>query len=170
MPAPNLSCSKADLIAENTLLRHQLALLKRQAKRPKLNPSDRAHLPPLAKTFPSHCSYPSVVATNVIRAERRAYSTAGARHPNPRQWADAAALDFLLSSAAIAGQPAGKVIVGYLLLSRASPVLATLVDVTRTPAELIAENALLRHQLRVLRRQAKRPPTCEKRRSQELRH
>ncbi len=33
--------SKADLIAKNALLRHQLALLKRQSKRPKLKPADR---------------------------------------------------------------------------------------------------------------------------------
>ncbi len=36
-------------------------------------------------------------------------------------------------------------------------MLSTLGDVTRTRAELIAENALLRHQLGILRRQVKRP-------------
>ncbi len=46
---------------------------------------------------------------------------------------------------------------GYLLPSWASPVLATLGDVTRTRAELIAENVLLRQQLGILRRQVKRP-------------
>ncbi len=50
-----------------------------------------------------------------------------------------------------------KWLFGYLLPSRASAVLATLVDVTRTRAELIAENALLRHQLGILRRHVKRP-------------
>lgn len=35
-----------------------------------------------------------------------------ARHPNPRQRADAASQDFLLSSGAIAGQPARKVVLG----------------------------------------------------------
>ncbi len=40
----DLSRSKADLIAENALLRHQLALLKRQSGRPKLSQSDRLHL------------------------------------------------------------------------------------------------------------------------------
>ena len=45
----DLSRSKADLIAENALLRHQLALLKRQAKRPRLSPADRLNLLVLAK-------------------------------------------------------------------------------------------------------------------------
>ncbi len=38
-----------------------------------------------------------------------------------------------------------------------SLVLGTLVDLTRGKAELLAENALLRHQLVILRRQVKRP-------------
>ncbi len=50
-----------------------------------------------------------------------------------------------------------KWLFGYLRPSRASPVLVTLGDLTRTRAELIAENALLRHQLGILRRQVKRP-------------
>ena len=41
--------SKADLIAENALLRHQLKLLKRQSKRPQLKPADRLSLLLLAK-------------------------------------------------------------------------------------------------------------------------
>ena len=36
-------------------------------------------------------------------------------------------------------------------------VLSTLADLTRGKAELVAENALLRHQLIILRRQVKRP-------------
>lgn len=36
-------------------------------------------------------------------------------------------------------------------------VLGTLADLTRGKAELLAENALLRHQLIILRRQVKRP-------------
>jgi hypothetical protein len=40
----DLSRSKVDLIAENALLRHQLALLKRQSKRPHLKPADRLSL------------------------------------------------------------------------------------------------------------------------------
>ena len=42
--AVDLSRSKVDLIAENALLRHQLALLKRQSKRPRLKPADRLSL------------------------------------------------------------------------------------------------------------------------------
>ena len=38
-----------------------------------------------------------------------------------------------------------------------SLVLGTLADLTRGKAELVAENALLRHQLIILRRQVKRP-------------
>ena len=45
----DLSRSKADLIAENVLLRHQLALLKCQTKRPRLKPADRLNLLLLAK-------------------------------------------------------------------------------------------------------------------------
>jgi len=45
----DLSRSKADLIAENALLRHQLALLKRQTKRPKLKSADRLSLLVLAR-------------------------------------------------------------------------------------------------------------------------
>ena len=45
----DLSRSKADLISENALLRHQLALLKRQSKRPMLKPADRLSLLLLAK-------------------------------------------------------------------------------------------------------------------------
>ena len=45
----DLSRSKADLIAKNALLRHQLILLNRQTGRPKLSPSDRLHLLLLAK-------------------------------------------------------------------------------------------------------------------------
>ena len=45
----DLSRSKADLISENALLRHQLALLKRQSKRPKLKPADRLSLLLLAR-------------------------------------------------------------------------------------------------------------------------
>jgi hypothetical protein len=45
----DLSRSKANLVAENALLRHQLAWLKRQSKRPKLKPSDRLSLLLLAK-------------------------------------------------------------------------------------------------------------------------
>jgi hypothetical protein len=37
----DLARSKADLIAENALLRHQLALLKRQSQRPRRTPSAR---------------------------------------------------------------------------------------------------------------------------------
>jgi hypothetical protein len=40
----DLSRSKTDLIAENALLRHQLALLNRQSKRLRLKPADRLSL------------------------------------------------------------------------------------------------------------------------------
>jgi putative transposase len=40
--------------------------------------------------------------------------------------------------------------------------LGTLADLTRGKAELLAENALLRHQLIILRRQIKRP-VCQRR-------
>ena len=40
----DLSRSKADLIAENALLRQQLAILKRQTKRPRLTTADRLRL------------------------------------------------------------------------------------------------------------------------------
>ena len=46
---------------------------------------------------------------------------------------------------------------GNLRHAQASPALGTLGDLTRSRAELIAENALLRHQLGILRRQIKRP-------------
>ena len=42
--AADLSRSKADLIAENALLRQQLAILKRQIKRPRLTTADRLRL------------------------------------------------------------------------------------------------------------------------------
>src|SRR5262245_31081146 len=45
----DLTRSKADLIAENALLRHQLALLKRQSKCPRLKPADRLGLLLLTK-------------------------------------------------------------------------------------------------------------------------
>ena len=38
-----------------------------------------------------------------------------------------------------------------------SPVAETLTDLARTKAELVAENALLRQQLIIVRRQVKRP-------------
>jgi hypothetical protein len=41
--------SRADLIAENALLRQQLIVLKRQAKRPQLTPGDRVRLVLLAR-------------------------------------------------------------------------------------------------------------------------
>jgi len=41
---------------------------------------------------------------------------------------------------------------------RTSLLLATLTDLGRSKSELIAENALLRHQLIILKRQVKRPP------------
>ena len=37
------------------------------------------------------------------------------------------------------------------------PVTSTLSDLSRTRADLVAENALLRHQLAILRRHVKRP-------------
>jgi transposase InsO family protein len=46
---------------------------------------------------------------------------------------------------------------GYLRPSRVSPVLGVASDLARSRAELIAENALLRHQLGILQRQVKRP-------------
>ncbi len=52
-----------------------------------------------------------VVATNVILAAKRAFSAAGTRHPNPRQWTDAAGHDSHLSPGATTHQPAGKVAV-----------------------------------------------------------
>lgn len=41
----------------------------------------------------------------------------------------------------------------------ANVVVSSLADMTRTKPELIAENALLRHQLIVLQRSVKRPKT-----------
>src|SRR5207244_1155144 len=46
--------------------------------------------------------------------------------------------------------------------SMTSLVLGTLTDLARGKSELLAENALLRHQLMILRRQIKRP-VCRKR-------
>jgi hypothetical protein len=46
---------------------------------------------------------------------------------------------------------------GYLRPSQLSPALGAVGDLTRGRAELIAENALLRHQLSILQRQVKRP-------------
>ena len=40
----DVSRSKADLMAENVLLRHQMALMKRQSKRSQLKPADRLSL------------------------------------------------------------------------------------------------------------------------------
>ena len=48
--ATDLTRSKADLIAENALLRHQLALLKQLSTRPRLTPADRLRLLLIAKT------------------------------------------------------------------------------------------------------------------------
>ncbi len=47
--ASDLSCSKADLIAVNALLRQQLAILRCQVKRPRLTSADRFGLLVLAK-------------------------------------------------------------------------------------------------------------------------
>ena len=44
----DLPRSRADFIAENALLRHQLVILKRQSKRPKLTQTDRVTLLSLA--------------------------------------------------------------------------------------------------------------------------
>jgi len=41
--------SRADLVAENALLRHQLIVLRRQVKRPQLTPADRTRLVLLAR-------------------------------------------------------------------------------------------------------------------------
>ena len=41
-----------------------------------------------------------------------------------------------------------------------SLLLGTLLDLSRSKAELVAENALLRQQLIILRRQVKRPTCC----------
>ncbi|MEA3335492.1 MAG: integrase, partial [Chloroflexota bacterium] len=48
----DLTRSKADLIAENALLRQQLIILQRQSKRPKLNNFDRIKLLLLARATP----------------------------------------------------------------------------------------------------------------------
>ncbi len=45
----------------------------------------------------------------------------------------------------------------YLHPTRASLSLGMLEDLTRCRAKLVAENALLRHQLGILRRQVERP-------------
>ncbi len=45
----------------------------------------------------------------------------------------------------------------WVKLPTTSLVLGTLLDLTRGKSELLAENALLRHQLTILRRQIKRP-------------
>jgi hypothetical protein len=45
----------------------------------------------------------------------------------------------------------------YLRLTRVAPTPGAVTDLTRSRAELIAENALLRHQLAILHRQVKRP-------------
>jgi hypothetical protein len=50
-----------------------------------------------------------------------------------------------------------KWLFGYLRPAQTSPALGTLGDLTRGRAELVAENALLRHQHGILRRQVKRP-------------
>ena len=50
-----------------------------------------------------------------------------------------------------------KWLFGYLRPTPAMPVLVTLGDLARSRTELIAENALLRHQLGILHRQVKRP-------------
>ena len=46
---------------------------------------------------------------------------------------------------------------GSLRPSQVSPALGALDDLTRSRAELIAENLFLRHQLSILQRQVKRP-------------
>src|SRR5260370_34996755 len=48
-------------------------------------------------------------------------------------------------------------VLGWMKPPTTSLVLGTLADVTRGKAELLAKNALLRHQLLILRRQRKRP-------------
>jgi len=50
--ASDLTRSKADLIAENALLRQQLIILQRQSKRPQLNNFDRIKLLLLARATP----------------------------------------------------------------------------------------------------------------------
>src|SRR5258708_996177 len=48
-------------------------------------------------------------------------------------------------------------VLGWMKPPTTSLVLGTLADLTRGKAELLAKNALLRHQLLILRRQVKRP-------------
>jgi putative transposase len=45
----DLSRTRADLVAENALLRHQLTILRRQVKRPQLTHADRFALVLLAR-------------------------------------------------------------------------------------------------------------------------
>ena len=49
------------------------------------------------------------------------------------------------------------IIKGLLRPSSTSILIASVVDLTRSKPDLIAENALLRHQLTLLKRQSKRP-------------
>jgi hypothetical protein len=54
-----------------------------------------------------------------------------------------------------------KRVLRWLKPPTSSPVLGLFADLTRGKAELLAENALLRQQLIILRRQVKRP-VCRK--------
>jgi putative transposase len=64
---------------EIAILRHQLAVLRRQVKRPELRPADRAVLAVLSRAFPrSHWSAFLVTPDTILRWHRRLV---------PRKWA-----------------------------------------------------------------------------------
>lgn len=93
-----MSRSKADLIAENALLRHQLALLKRQSKRPRLKPADRLSLLLLAKVTQTWRQTLLIVQpATLVRWHREGYRLfwkwkSRERHSQPRISEDTIAL------------------------------------------------------------------------------
>ena len=72
----DLGRSKSELIAENTLLRHQLIILKRQVKRPPLTRADRILLVLLARLVRTWQQ-----AILIVQPETRLARAAGALSP-----------------------------------------------------------------------------------------
>jgi putative transposase len=62
--------SRADLVAENAVLRHQLIVLRRQVKRPELTPADRTRLVLLAR-----CTRFWLQALHIVQADTRKLET-----------------------------------------------------------------------------------------------
>jgi len=63
--------SRRQLVLENVALRHQLEVLQRNAKRPRLRPSDRALRAVLSRILPDWRRYLTIVQPDTVIRWRR---------------------------------------------------------------------------------------------------